>query len=359
MARLGRSVPNRPIVAKGRFTLQVNLQLAAFETADEFPPLTVTTPNANLFLAAFETGDEFPALTLSYEQNLVLAAFETADEFPSLTVAIPVLPGDLISGNYQIEYNGVLFGGHGNQFQIIAGSVEGWDDLPAMDSGNVPRPTWHGSWGARVLAQERQITATIALTIGPGDDFNGNLAALRRLLTPPEGDTYPSLVISTRDEVLLSLEAVVDSRTMPMRDYHVGWVPVAIRWTCPDPRRYNVDRTGATVAVGTQVMLQNAGNVATHPLIRIDGPTTNPALANADTSRTLDFLLTLADGERLEIDTLNGTALVGDDSAMSALTGTSAPVFDFVLAQGDNRITYSADAGGGRDAVFLYRDAWL
>ena len=359
MARLGRGVPNRPIVVRAPYTLQANLALAAFETADEFPPLAVATPNANLFLGAFETADEFPPLTLSYSQNFTLAAFETADEFPPLTVSTPMLPGDQISGDFQIEYNHTLLGGYGNTFQIIAGSVEGWDDLPGLDSGNVPRPTWHGSWASRQLAQERQVTATIAITVGPGDDFNGSLSTLRRLFTPPDSETYPPLVISTRDEVLLAMEAVADSRVMPTRDYHNGWVPVEVRWICPDPRRYNVDRTGVTIAVDTQVTLQNAGSVATHPEIRIDGPVTNPSLTNADTGRALVFSLELADGDRLQIDTINGTALVGDDSVMHALTGTSAPVFDFVLAPGGNRITYAADAGGGVDAVFLYRDAWL
>jgi phage-related protein len=146
---------------------------------------------------------------------------------------------------------------------------------------------------------------------------------------------------------------------MPTRDYHAGWVPVAVRWTCPDPRRYNVRRSGSDIAVNSEVILQNAGSVASHPEIRIDGPAANPMLANADTNRSLSFQITLADGERLRIDTINGTALVGDDSVMHALTGTSAPVFDFVLAPGDNRISYTATADGGSPAVFLYRDAWI
>jgi hypothetical protein len=319
----------------------------------------VDTPNANLALGPFETTSEWPDLTLSYEQIFTLGPFETLSEWPDLAVAVPVLPGDAITGNYQIEYNGTIFGGYGNIYQIIAGSVEGWDDLPGMDSSNVARPTWHGSWAGRMLAQERQVTATIAVNVGEGEDFAGAVATLRRLLTPPIGETGGPLVIATRDEVLMSLEAVVDTRTMPTGAYHAGWVPVAVRWICADPRRYNVIRSGLDVPPGATVEIDNAGNVASHPLLRIDGPVVNPELANTTLERTLSFLLTLNEGERLLIDTDAGNATVDGESVLSTLAGSSAPVGDFVLERGINAISFDADSGGAAGMVALYRDAWL
>jgi hypothetical protein len=319
----------------------------------------VDTPNVNLSLGPFETLSEWPDLTLSYEQIFTLPPFETLSEWPDLAASVPVLPGDAITGNYQIEYNGTIFGGYGNIYQIVTGSVEGWDDLPGMDSANVARPSWHGSWPGRMLAQERQVTATIAINVGDGDDFAGAVATLRRLLAPPVGETGAPLVISTRDEILMVPEAVVDTRTMPMGAYHAGWVPVAVRWICADPRRYNVIRSGLNVPPGATVEIDNAGNVASHPLLRIDGPVVNPELANATLERTLSFLLTLNEGERLLIDTDAGNATVAGESVLSTLTGTSAPVGDFVLERGTNAITFDPDSGGAAGMVTLYRDAWL
>lgn len=359
MARAGRSYPNRPVLSRHPRNWDWAISLGPFETASEWPPVTVETPNANIVLPPFETASEWPDLDLAYDYRLILGPFETTSEWPDLGVSVPILPGDTITGNYQIEYNGTLLGGYGNIYQIVAGSVEGWDDLPAMDSANVSRPTWHGSWPGRYLSQERQITATIAINVGDSDDFNGAIATLRKLLTPPVEETGPPLVISTRDEVLLSLEAVADARTMPMGGYHAGWVPVAVRWVCADPRRYNVIRSGINIPVGATQQIDNAGNVASHPLLRIDGPIENPTITNAALSRTLQFAIGLNATQRLTIDTDAGNATVGGESVLSTLTGTSAPVSDFVFERGTNTITFTATSGGTAGMVTLYRDAWL
>jgi phage-related protein len=136
-------------------------------------------------------------------------------------------------------------------------------------------------------------------------------------------------------------------------------VPVAVRWICADPRRYNVIRSGLGIPAGATVEIDNAGNVATHPLLRVDGPVTNPELANTTLDRTLSFLLTLETGERLTIDTDAGNATVDGESVLSTLTGASAPVGDFVFERGTNEITFDADSGGAAGMVALYRDAWL
>jgi hypothetical protein len=336
-----------------------SVTLGPFETVSEWPSLLVETPNANLFLGPFETVSEWPELTFAYDQNFVLPPFETLSEWPDPGAQVPILPGDNITGNYQIEYNGTVFGGYGNLYQIVGGSVEGWEDLPSMDSSNATRPSWHGSWPGRWYAQERQVTATIAINVGDGGDFAGAVAALRHLLTPPVGETGAPLVISGRDEILMAPEAVVDTRTMPTESFHAGWVPVAVRWICADPRRYNVIRSGVAIPPGGTADVTNAGNVATHPLLRLDGPCVNPSFINATLGRTLDFLLTLEAGERLIIDPDAGNATVDGESVLSTMTGTSAPVSDFVLERGTNSIMFAPDSGGDAGLVILYRDAWL
>ncbi|SET47958.1 phage distal tail protein [Nonomuraea wenchangensis] len=357
MARAGRSYPNRPSLSRHPRNWDQSRTLGIFETVSEWPPVSVETPNANLFLGPFETTSEWPGLEFAYDYHPVLPVFETTSEWPSPGVSVPIKPGDSITGSYQIEYNGTLFGGHGNIYQIIG--VEGWDDLPGMDSSNVSRPTWHGSWPGRYRSQERQVTATLAINVGDGDDFAGAVATLRRLLTPPASEAGQPLVVSTRDEVLMVPEAVVDTRAMPMASYHVGWVQVSVRWICADPRRYNVVRSGVAIPPGSTADVENAGNVASHPLLRVDGPVVNPVITNPTLERTLSFLLTVPSGQRLTIDTDAGNATVNGESVLSTLTGASAPVADFVLERDTNVLTFAADSGGTTGLTVLYRDAWL
>ncbi|MEV8637804.1 hypothetical protein AB0395_39770 [Streptosporangium sp. NPDC051023] len=356
MARLGRSYYWRPVIARQRYRLDNSITLGAFEISAEFPAVTATTPDAFIPLGAFEISAEFPALSLSNDLRRTLPAFEIAAEFPSLSVSVPVQPGDLITGDFQIEWGGLLFGAPDGVYQILAESVEGWDDLPGMDSGNVARPSRHGSWAGRRLSQDRQVSAIIG--IDTSVDFTTALSEIRRVLVPPDDETENTLVISTRDEVLLAY-AAVDARVIPPRDYAQGWAPVSVRWVCSDPRRYGITRQGATVPLSTPTELYNGGNTATHPLIRLQGPVTNPVLENDATGRALYFSITVASNERLDIDTDVGTVTIGSTNKMSALTGASAPVQDFVLLAGSNSLTYTATSGGSAGADFLWRDAHL
>jgi hypothetical protein len=359
VARAGRSYPNRPRLTRHPRNWDWHVTLPVFETLSEWPLIEVVTPSATIPLAAFQTVSEWPTLDLDYDYALALPVFETLSEWPDPGAQVPILPGDRITDDFQIEFNGTLFGGPGNIYQITSDGVEGWDDLPGMDSANVSRPTWHGSWPGRTLAQERQVTATIAVNVADDQDWAGAVATLRRLITPPVGETGQPLVVSTRNEVLVCLEAVADSRAMSTGAYHVGWAPVAVRWIVADPRRYNVQRSGVTIPPGATIEISNAGNVASHPLLRIDGPVVNPSISNTTLGRTLDFLLTLNSGQRLIIDTDAGNATVGGESVLSTLTGSSSPVSDFALERGNNSITFSPDSGGDIGLVALYRDAWL
>lgn len=358
MARLGRSRPNRPILVRNRYEIRAAVALAAFETVDEFPSLQVDTPSVNLYLGVFETVDEFPALALSYGQHPTLGAFETADEFPPLIASVPILPGDQITQAGQIEWSYTLWG-PGTDVAVLL-PVEGWRSTPNIDNLNVARPNTHGAWPARKLVQQRLVTIRLQPNSATDptliDDLLDQIDAVTGI---PEDETPLPLVIRGYGSPQLTYGQIIDRAVVMDGDYNAGLPTVSILIACDDPRRYNVRRSGAVVPVAQTVQVPNAGNIATHPEIRIDGPVTNPSLTNATTARTIAFSLTLAEGERLQIDTSTGNALVAGESVMSTLTGTSAPVGDFVLTRGVNSITYTALSGGTASAVFLYRDAWI
>ena len=325
----------------------------------EWPSISVVTPNTNLFLDPFETVSEWPSLSIDRDQNFVLAPFETVSEWPEITVTVPVKPGDSLTGaDGQAEWNGALWGA-GTDVNLLL-PVDGWLGTPNIDNNNVPRPGRHGAWNARKLAQQR----IVSLRLQPNSA--GDPAAVDELLDEilavtgiPETEEPLPLVIKGYGTPKVAFGQIIDRVIVMDGDYNAGLPTVGLVIACGDPRLYGLDPRGATVPTGSPTSLLNSGNTATHPLIRLEGPLTQPVLTNETLGRTLEFSIVLSADEVLEIDTDNGTVTLGDDNRMSTLTGSSVPVQDFVLAAGSNRIVYTCSADGSNGADLTWRDATL
>ncbi|MER6575838.1 hypothetical protein [Nonomuraea sp. NPDC001023] len=306
-------------------------------------------------LAAFSLGWEFPALALT----VPLGTFELGWEFPAITASVPPNAGDQLTGAPgQIEWNGTLWG-PGTSFTVQ--SIDGWRSLPQLDNLNVQRPSRHGAWAARRLAQQRLVTIRLQPnSVTDPEQIDDLLAQLDAVTGVLEDETEWPLVIKGYGDAQLAFGAIAD-RDIPMdADYSVGAPSVAVLIVCSDPRRYSLSRTGVDLPLGNVIQVTNAGNVASHPILRIPGPVVDPTITNQTLGRVIQFSVTLADGELLVIDTNAGTAIVGSDSQMSDLTGVSVPPTEFVLARGANRLLYSSTSGGDtHPAVCLYRDAWM
>lgn len=358
MARAGRGHPNRPILARNRYSLAVDLTLPAFEIEAEWPALSVVTPSARVLLGPFEIEAEWPPITLFYGQNLTLDPFEIEAEWPEITVTTPIRPGDSITQAGQVEWNGTLWG-PGTPVQVLI-PVEGWRSTPQIQNLNVDRPNRHGAWGARKLAQQRLVTLKLQLNSASDPDLIDDLLDDIDAVTGiAEDDTPLPLVIRLRGVPQLAFGQIIDRDPQIDGGYNAGMATVSILIACADPRRYGIDRTGVAISVGHTEQVINAGNAATHPIVRITGPVVNPAISNAATGRLLAFALTLGADDQLVIDPDNGIATVGGDSVMSTLTGASAPVDGWVIKAGANQITYTASSGGDTPLTLLYRDAWI
>jgi hypothetical protein len=358
VARAGRSYPNRPIIARHPRNWDRSLTLGPFETTSEWPEITVTTPNANVSLGAFETVSEWPDLQISNDFALTLGPFETLSEWPALQVTVPVLPGDSLTGEAgQVEWNGTLWG-PGTSFRVR--SIDGWRSLPQLDNLNVERPSRHGAWAARRLAQQRLVTIRLQPQSFGDRTLTDDLLAELDAVTGVLGDeTEWPLVVKGFGAPQMVFGAIAD-RDIPMDDlYSVGAPNVSLLIVCSDPRRYSINRTGVDLPADQTVEVANAGNTPTNPILRITGPVTDPVITNLTLDRIVQFGVTLGSGEQLVIDTDAGTAVVGSDSQMQHLTGVSVPVTEFVLARGSNQLRYEPGAGGIAPVVCLYRDSWL
>jgi hypothetical protein len=225
---------------------------------------------------------------------------------------------------------------------------------------NVARPGRHGAWNARKLAQQRIVS--LRLQPDSAGDPDLMVSLIDEILAAtgiPETEEPLPLVVKGYGSPKVVYGQVIDRPLVMDGDYNASLPTVGVLIACGDPRLYGLEPRGATVPTGTPTSLLNSGNTATHPLIRLEGPLTDPVLSNETLSRTLQFSISLDEAEVLEIDTDNGTVGIGDDNRMSTLTGTSVPVQDFVLAAGSNRIVYTCSTGGTEGADLTWRDATL
>ena len=353
MARLGRGNLTSSRIVRPFRRQDADVALGAFATTSAFPALTVTSPSVGVNLAPYATTSAFPAFTISYDTTIALAAFATMSQFPAITVDVPILPGQFIDANYQIEWARSVFGRA--PYYII--SVEGWDDLPEIDSGNAARSARHGSWAGRDFAQSRTVSAVIAIS----DDaagFTGSRRDLRRILNISEDASELDLVIRTDGETLRA-RGKVNGRILPTESYGQGFTAVAVRWVCADPRRYDLQQQSVTVPVDGASFCVNDGDIATSPLIKINGPVGDPVITNDTLGRVLRFGITLLAGQQLIIDTDLGTVTLGGDDRMDTLSSLSVPIEEWVLPAGTSRITYTAGSGGTVDMELLFSSAYL
>lgn len=270
------------------------------------------------------------------------------------------MAGELITRNGQVQWGDLLMG-DGTTYRWRA--LTGWDDMPGLDSGNVPRASRHGSWSGRSWAQERVVGFQGALRPESREQYVAMKVALRSATAVPESEVESPLVVRTHDETLLAFGKPT-LRILP-NDLAYGagvLVPFTIGWVCSDPRRYDVLQQNLTVgapAPGTGLVFPltfplsfgtvgssgtgtatNTGSAPTHPVLVITGPVVRPLIVNSTTGAALEFDITLVAGEQLVIDTSAGTVLLGGTgSRLYTLTDIAVPVESFVLARGDNALS--------------------
>ena len=358
MARYGRTIPPRHIVIKSRppaVSATVNLPALQMPWSVHLPTVTASGSIAIPAPTVPLTWDvHAPQVHTSQTVHLEAVGWTWLVQPPD--VEVPPLPGDRITRPGQIEWAGFLMGA-GTPYRWL--ELQGWEDLPGIDSGNVPQASRHGSHAGRALAQERIILWT-GLIRAPRDSFEQAVQDLRRVTGIPDDEGERPLVIRVLDTPYLVWAQIRQRSVTIDKRFRLGHARAAIQWVCPDPRLYGLIARGRTVPVSTTpTELVNAGNAATHPTIRVAGPAAGITLTNHTLGRRLELDIDVAEGEILEINTGAGTISIGDTPHLSALTGSSVPVPDFVLTSGVNEITFEAESGGAEGADFLWRDAWL
>lgn len=289
--------------------------------------------------------------------------------------------GSLIFDDGQVEFNGYLLGDNEITFMD---ELTGWDDLPPVTSGNVPRPSDHGSFVGRKLAQERIITWSGTFAPDKSEWVN-ELKKLRKAFTISEDTTEIPIVVRLHDEVLTASGQVINRALPGNREYGAYVAPLSIQFACSDPRRYSITQQSSSVNFPSQtvttglvyplsypldygsqasippssLVLTNGGDAPAPAVITIHGPVTNPVITNVNTGVFLEFQITLADSDYLTIDSAAGTVRLNDVvDRLYTRTVDSSPLRSFFISPNDTNIQITADSwSSGSYVSFVWRDA--
>jgi hypothetical protein len=288
------------------------------------------------------------------------------------------MSGELITGDGQLQYNGYVLGDDNITF---LDSINGWDDLPGIDSGNAIRSASHGAWPGRKIAGERIITWEGRFA--PDESiWQMELKRLRSSFTIPSGTEENEIVIRTHGESFLSFGSV-SARAIPAdRQYGYFGALLTIQFECSDPRRYSLGENSWTLSMPTVTTnglvypltypldygvetspssgtLLNAGDVITPVTLEFVGPITNPGIINSTLGVKLQFNIVLTSSDTLTVNTRTGTVLLnGSADRLYTRTVTSSPIFSFGLVPGYNSMQMLASSWNTPAGVnIVWRDA--
>lgn len=272
------------------------------------------------------------------------------------------MAGELITADGQLEYNGYLLGDNNITF---LDAINGWDDLPPIDSGNVIKPNSHGAWSGRKLANQRIITWEGRFAANE-NDWVAELVRLRNAFSVPSGTEEYPITVRLHDETLTAFGALVARAIPGDRTYGYYGAKLTLQFECSDPRRYSVGENVWSLSLPTPVLsgleypleypldygievtsntgtLYNYGNIVTPVIFTFTGPMTNPSLINSTAGMKLAFNINLSETDQLTVNTKNGTVLLnGSADRLYTRTTDSVPISMFGLIPGANSMLLSA-----------------
>ncbi len=231
----------------------------------------------------------------------------------------------------EVSYGGLTFGGIGgstSRYNVAqTGFTKGSFSVPKYITGDVQRAIDQGEFGGIDLSAGRDIGVDIIVKGTSPTDFDAAIQALAGVL-PPQGEIELPLYVS-RPSGVYGCMAKPRGCDYPYSTSEVfAQATVATcAWHATDPRWYLMPATSLTADVpgplpgvtfdvtfnvdfggghyGSLIDITNSGLYEMRPLLIIEGPCINPAVANLSLpgTPTIGLNLTLEAGDTVEIDT--------------------------------------------------------
>jgi hypothetical protein len=307
--------------------------------------------------------------------------------------------GELITADNEIQFGDIVFG-RDRPYVVTAGGLEGWEDMPGLDSTDQARPSQDGYWPGDRYLGPRLVTVPVAVHPPHDPDGRSGLALLRALQAAvrPHAAEQP-LVVRMHGESLMCWARINSRVTSALSTswMALGETPLVLQWIATDPLRYavtestasaplptrpegllytavsSVDRidwvTAGSVSVldwGTEgtsgdLVVVNDGTEDTRPVLSFTGPCTTPSVVRADTGGRLEYDIVLADGDVLTVDCRAGTVLLNGTADRDHLvTGRSVLMEDFACPPGSTVLSYRAlDGAAPSTLTAVWRSAYL
>ncbi len=286
--------------------------------------------------------------------------------------------GDLITGDYEIEFRGLLTGGDTGAALV---QIEGLVDLPSVRSADQILLRRHGAHPGDDFVDARSIVLTYELHADSSAGFAELVQDMQTAFAPGGAEIplvfqIPGLAGGEKAQVW----ARCKRRQLPVALDWFYRIPTAtFELVATDPLIYSASEstettslpsagggvtfpmvapiTFGTVSTGGSIFAENAGSFDADVTLRIDGPVTNPRVENLAADRTIAVNLTLATGEYLVIDTKARTVLLnGTASRYSSLDSSSRW---WSLAPGTSEIRFRASTPTVATLAAAWRSAWL
>ncbi|WKV74150.1 phage tail family protein [Streptomyces sp. PCS3-D2] len=271
--------------------------------------------------------------------------------------------------DFQIEIGGVVLG-HGTSIPIA--EVEGLGRAPVRGE-LVPRPGADGAWAGSDWYDARTVRIDCAIKT-PGDPAAARqiLADLQEAADAASVRTAPGANMPLRIKWPGSPTRVLFGRLRRLEpsweQAAFGWVPLDVEFAATDPYFHGDTVSALTLSLssrglgglkapvkapvntGTSVpqerrgMVRNDGDMPAWPTIRITGPVISPRIYMPKTGALLELGVSLATGERIDIETRPGTRWAlrnGSENVASSLSGDSR-LDGFQIPTGSTELWWTA-----------------
>lgn len=275
-------------------------------------------------------------------------------------------PVELEDGQHQL--GGVLIG-RGTPVTIKA--IEGLAQ-PPLRTSDVDPPGDDGTWLGPDYYAGRTIRIDAAIKI-PGDQgaVLDKLAELQDAADTTAvrgaGGTTMDLRLKFPGRPARTVRGRLRKLVDDLEKLVHGWVPIDIEFQAQDhlyyadtsdttsiplglltsggltfPLAFPLNIAGDPEAVGRPSFLEVAGTAPTWPLIRVNGPCSNPRITHVASGRSFTVQITLTDSEWVEIDTRPGWRTVLRNNGGGAPLSPQSRIDQFVLAPGLNELQWTA-----------------
>jgi len=279
---------------------------------------------------------------------------------------------------YSFAFNNQVFGGAGSPYQIL--SVDGLESLPTIRNQDDNRGYHDGMFTGRDFLNGRVISIIFNTFADSNGSAQSNYNTIQRTLLPQTSGTTPLYFKFPNSP---TSEQFVDARVRSLRttvdpNYTYGYITSQVDFFCPDPNYYDnnlqtsvmqisaaLGRTynktfnytygGGSATVTTTI--SNIGWATTYPIIRINGPITNPVVGNSTSGNTLYFSGTYSALDLLEIDLYNQLITLNGNPARNLLI--SGTWFDAPPGNSNFFFTGTATLAGTTQATVSWYSAYI